>query len=204
MITALVMSVLAIHVIAMMSPGPTFVVSVRIASAEGVRSALGFAFGVGCGSAIWALAAMFGLTLLFELVPTFLSAMKILGGLFLVWIAFSLWRHADEPLAEASNTSVPRGLLAAIRLGFLTQLANPKTAVYFGAVFAGLIPADTDWRALALILTGVLIVETIWFSVIARIFSLGPARRGYANMKKLIDRAFGGLIAVFGIKIATT
>ncbi len=200
----LLLSVMTIHVIAMMSPGPTFVVSARIAAAEGVRAALGFAFGVGCGSVIWALAAMFGLSVLFELVPALLGVMKVLGGLFLLWIATSLWRHAADPMAEPDVNSVPRGLWASLRLGLMTQLANPKTAVYFGAVFAGLVPPGTDWRTLAFILISVLIVETLWFSAIARVFSLGPARHGYIKTKKWIDRVFGGLIAVFGIKIATS
>ena len=200
----LVLSVMTIHVIAMMSPGPTFVVSARIAAAEGGRAALGFAFGVGCGSLIWALAAMFGLSVLFELVPALLGVMKVLGGLFLLWIAASLWRHAADPMAEPDASSIPRGLWASLRLGLMTQLANPKTAVYFGAVFAGFVPPETDWRTLAFILISVLIVEILWFSAIARVFSLGPARHGYIRMKKWIDRTFGGLIAVFGIKIATS
>lgn len=200
----LILSVMAIHVLAMMVPGPTFVVSVRIAAADGFRAALGFAFGVSCGSVIWALAAMFGLSVLFDFAPALLSGMKLLGALFLLWIATSLWRHADDPMAEPDIDSVPRGLWAAWRLGLMTQLANPKTAVYFGAVFAGLVPPGTDWRALAIILIGVLVVETLWFSAVARVFSLGPARRGYIRVKKWVDRAFGGLIAVFGLKIATS
>lgn len=201
---ALILSVMTIHVIAMMSPGPTFIVSARIAAAEGVRAALGFAVGVGCGSVIWALAAMFGLSVLFEFMPALLGVMKLLGGLFLLWIALSLWRHAADPMLVTDPNSLPRGLWASLRLGFMTQLANPKTAVYFGAVFAGLVPPGTDWRALAFILISVLIVEALWFSAIARVFSLGPARHGYIKAKKWIDRAFGGLIAVFGVKIATS
>lgn len=201
---SLILTVMAIHVLAMMIPGPTFVVSARIAAADGLVAALGFALGVSCGSLIWAVAAMFGLSVLFEFMPAVLGALKVLGGLFLIWIAISLWRHAAEPLAETGAKNVPRGLLSSYRLGLMTQLANPKTAVYFGAVFAGLIPPHTDPRALLVILIGILCVETLWFSAIARVFSLGPARRGYIRVKKWIDRAFGGLIAVFGLKIATS
>lgn len=46
---------------------------------------------------IWA-AALFGLTLLFEATPAPLWTLKLAGGAYLVWMAWTMWRHAAEPL----------------------------------------------------------------------------------------------------------
>ncbi len=59
------LSILSIHLIAAMSPGPSFVVSVRTAASEGFRPAFGLAVAFGLGAVIWALAAMSGLSVLF-------------------------------------------------------------------------------------------------------------------------------------------
>jgi threonine/homoserine/homoserine lactone efflux protein len=145
-----------------------------------------------------------GLSVLFEIAPGLLLGLKIVGGLFLIWLGMRMWRHAPEPLPAAAPDAVARGALAAIRLGVLTQLANPKTAVFFGAVFVSTVPAHASWGVVAVLLAMVFVNETLAISAFARAFSLGPMRRAYARLKTGIDRTFGGLLAALGIKIAAT
>jgi threonine/homoserine/homoserine lactone efflux protein len=197
-------SIALIHLLAAISPGPSFAVAVRTAAAEGFRPAAAFALGLGLGAVTWALAALCGLALLFEVAPLALTALKVAGGLFLVWIAVATWRHADVPLAEAAPGALPRSLASGVRFGLVTQLANPKPAVFFGAVFVGLVPPGTPWPTLALLLAVILLDETLWYLVVARVFSLARARAAYTAAKGWVDRAFGGLIAAFGLRVAAT
>jgi threonine/homoserine/homoserine lactone efflux protein len=196
------LSIALIHLLASISPGPAFVVSVRTAAAEGFRPAAAYAVGVGLGSLVWAAAAMLGLALLFEAAPALLAALKVAGGLFLIWIAVATWRHAEDPLPVAATGAAPRGLASALRLGLLTQLANPKTAVFFGAVFVGLVPPGTAAPTLALLLVVIFVNEALWFALVGRLFSLDRARTAYGRGKRWIDRAFGGLIGALGARIA--
>jgi threonine/homoserine/homoserine lactone efflux protein len=197
------LSIVLIHLLASISPGPAFVVSVRTAAAEGFRPAAALAVGVGLGSLIWATAALLGLALLFQVAPALLTALKVAGGLFLIWIAVETWRHAAEPLPAAAAGAAPRGLGSGVRLGLLTQLANPKTAVFFGAVFVGLVPPGTGAGTLGLLLAVIFVNEALWFALVGRLFSLDRARAAYGRGKRWIDRAFGGLIGALGIRIAT-
>jgi len=197
-------SIVLIHLAAAMSPGPSFVVSVRTAASDGFGVATGLALGFGLGAVLWAFAAMAGLAVLFELVPVLFTTLKMVGAAFLLFIAYMMWKHASAPLEQPENTTAPRTIAGAIRFGFLTFATNPKPAIFFGAVFVGLVPADTPliWRAA--ILAAVFINETTWYILVARIFSLPEARAGYIRLKAIIDRAFGTLIALFGLKIALT
>lgn len=184
-----------------MSPGPSFVVAVRTAVAEGFGTAMALAIGFGLGAALWAAAAMAGLALLFELVPQLFTALKLIGAAFLLYIALQMWRHAHAPLPDAA-AQTPRSARSAVWLGFVTFASNPKTAVFFGAVFVGLVPADTPLSLRALLIAIIFTNETLWYILVARLFSIPHARTLYTRLKTGIDRAFGGLIALFGIRIA--
>ena len=195
-----------IHLIAAISPGPSFVVSVKTAASEGLRPAIGLAIGFGLGAVIWALAALLGLAVLFEVAPFLLTGLKVVGGALLIFIAYYIYSHAREPLLDTSadTDALPRKWISAVRLGLTTQLANPKPAVFFGAVFVGLVPPGTDATILAALLAVIFVQETGWYVLVARVFSLSQARRAYGRVKTKVDRTFGGLIALFGAKIALT
>jgi threonine/homoserine/homoserine lactone efflux protein len=193
----------ALHLIAAASPGPAVLMTARVGVTEGFRTGLMLAIGIGLGAVVWAVAALFGLALLFQIAPTLLWAFKIAGGLFLLWIALNMWRHAAEPLGTGVAVTA-RSPLRAIWLGIATQLANPKPAVFFGAVFVGTVPPDATALALGLLLIAVFLNEFVCNALIARLFSVGSVRTGYARLKSQIDRAFGGILALLGLKIALT
>ena len=202
MVLSAFVSVVLIHLAAAISPGPSFVVAVRTAAAEGFRTAAALALGFGLGALLWAGAAMAGLALLFELVPVLFTALKLVGAAFLLWIAVQMWRHASSPLEMRAESAAPRSAGAAMRQGFLTFASNPKPAIFFGAVFVGLVPHETPlgWRIA--ILAAVFVNEVGWYLIVARAFSLPRARSAYVRLKAGLDRAFGTLIAAFGLKIA--
>ncbi len=204
MTAAVFLSIVLIHLAAAISPGPSFVVAVRMAASEGFKVATALALGFGLGAVLWAAAAMLGLAIVFQLVPALFIGMKLLGAAFLFWIAYNMWKHAKDPLAEAQIGTEPRSLLSAVRFGFLTFATNPKPAVFFGAVFVGLVPMDTPlpWRLA--ILAAVFANETLWYIFVARVFSTSRARNTYMRLKAVVDRTFGGLMALLGLKIALT
>ncbi len=196
-------SIVLIHLLAAMSPGPTFVLCLRTAASEGFVTAVMLSVGYGLGAMLWAAGAMAGLALLFEMVPALFVGLKIVGGLFLVYIAIMMCRHAKTPMPDI-NTSAPRHPLSAMRMGFLAFATNPKPAVFFGAVFVGLVPTDATVLSRVLLVAMIGVNETLWYLSVARIFSLPKPRALYARIKSWTDRVFGALIAVFGLKIALT
>lgn len=193
-----------LHLIAAASPGPAVLMAARIGVTEGFRTGVFLALGIGLGAVVWALAALFGLAVLFQIAPAFLWAFKIAGGLFLCWIAIQMWCHAAEPLVAAATGPTARSPWSALRLGIMTQLSNPKPAVFFGAVFVGTVPPDATPFALAALLFAVFLNEAVCNILVARAFSFDGPRRTYARLKTTIDRSFGGILALLGLKIAAT
>jgi len=194
----------ALSLFAAVSPGPAVLMAARTGLTEGFRTGAMLAAGIGAGAVVWASAAMFGLNLVFQTAPALLWALKIGGGGYLIWMGWKLWRHAPEPFITHDTRPVPRSTLSAFRLGLFTQLANPKPAVMFSAIFLGTVPPATPGWVLGAILAVVFLNETLWNILVARIFSLDRTRAAYISLKTIIDRGFGGCLALLGLKVAAT
>jgi len=187
---------------AAVSPGPAVLMAARVGLQHGIKIGAALSVGIGLGAVFWAASALFGLALLFEFAPFLLTVLKIGGAGFLIWTAIKMWRAADVPLEESDTGAGPTTPWAALRLGLWTQLANPKPAVFFGAVFVGTVPTDATPLSMALLLLVIFLVELLWNTSVARLFSLERTRKIYIGLKHLIDRVFGGLLAALGVKIA--
>ena len=194
----------AIQLVAAASPGPAILMSARTGVTEGFRTAAWLSLGIGLGAVVWALAALFGLALLFAVAPMLFWAFKVAGALFLLWVAVQMWRHAPEPLDMGATDRPPRSAASALRLGLVTQLANPKPAVFFGAVFVGTVPPGTSAPWLVALLLAILANELFCNLVVARAFSFEGPRLAYTRLKAGIDRTFGGVLALLGLKIVLT
>ena len=192
----------ALSLFAAISPGPAVLMAARTGLTEGFATGAMLSLGIGAGAVVWASAAMFGLNILFAAAPALLWGLKLGGGAYLIWMGVQLWRGASRPFDTHDSRALPRSSASAFRLGLVTQLANPKPAVMFSAIFLGTVPQDTQLWVYAALLGVVMCNETLWNIVVARIFSLDRTRARYISLKTIIDRSFGGLLTLLGFKIA--
>jgi threonine/homoserine/homoserine lactone efflux protein len=192
------LSIGAIQLLAVISPGPSFLITARTAVAQSRADGLKVALGLGAGTVIWSSAALLGLNAVFHAVPVLFMAMKVAGALFLLYIAWMIFRHAAEPLKiDGSGERLANPFLK----GFLTQIANPKVAVFFGSIFIAMLPAQVPpWMVLALIAI-VTINEVCWYSVVALFFGAGPVRSFYLRAKAWIDRVTGLFLGALGLRM---
>jgi len=188
-----------IQLLAVISPGQSFVVVTRLALARGSRAGVAAALGMGAGSVIWALAALAGFAFVLERAGWLFALLKAAGGLYLAWLALLLWRGARAPLAAAGDAVGPAGGGRAFLLGLSTQLANPKVAVFFGSVFFAVLPAHATLAVYAVCVALVFVNETVWYSLVAVLFASGPARRAYARARVWIDRTMAVLLGGLGL-----
>ena len=190
--------------LAAISPGPAVLMSARTGLNEGFRTGAFLALGIGAGAVFWAICAMSGLGILFAWAPSLLIGLKLAGGAYLIWIGYTLWRGAATPFITADARPTPRSALSALRLGLVTQLTNPKPVVLLSAIFLGTVPQGTPLWQRAALLAVLFTFETGWNIIVARIFSLDRTRAAYISLKTIIDRAFGGMLVLLGVKIAAT
>lgn len=194
----------ALHLMASISPGPAVLMAARTGLTQGFRTGLFLAMGIGLGGVFWATLAFSGLSVLFKSAPAVLWTIRLVGGIYLIYMATQMWRGADRPLDMGQASALPRSPAGAVWQGVVTQLTNPKTVAMFSAIFLGTVPAATPLWQYGAVLLAVFLNETIWCSLVARVFSFDRSRTTYLRLKSVIDSAFGGLLMLLGLKLAAT
>ncbi|WIM11735.1 LysE family transporter [Enhydrobacter sp.] len=192
----------AVHLMAAASPGPSFVLVAQTAVGSGRRAGLLAAFAMMLGAVLWAAAALYGLQALFARFEWLYLAMRVGGGLYLLYLAVMLWRHAPEPLPEPTADGAETGAMQGFVRALLLQLSNPKVMVFFGSIFLALLPADPPPEMQAATLAIVAFNEFTWYALITLLFSGGPARAIYRRAKFWLDRLMGSALALLGLRLA--
>jgi threonine/homoserine/homoserine lactone efflux protein len=96
-------SIVATLTVGVVSPGPSFVMVARVAVASSRSRALATALGMGAGGTVFGAAALLGLQSVLLAVPTLYEGLKVLGGLYLCYLGFLIFRSAKLPLAVVAG-----------------------------------------------------------------------------------------------------
>ncbi|MEQ8354201.1 MAG: LysE family transporter [Kiloniellaceae bacterium] len=197
-------SIAAVWGLAVVTPGPNFIVTLRSATAFSRWHGLAAAAGITTGTAIWGLAGFFGISTLFAVAPWLYAAFKVFGGLYLVYLGARLIYASLRSRPQAIAAALPgRPTQCAIwRLGLATNLSNPKTAAFVTSLFATTLPAEPSVTLGLMAAAAMAAISIAWYASVAWIFS-APAMTGvYGRIAHLIDRVAGGIFVAFGAKLA--
>jgi threonine/homoserine/homoserine lactone efflux protein len=171
--------------------------AIAVSRLDGVAAALG----MGLAASTFAAGALLGLHAVLTNVPSVYAGFKIIGALYLLYLAVRLWRGATDPV---KITDTPRSPQSATRksffLGLATQLSNPKTAVVY---VAAMLPSGQTWSSAFVIVSLIFAIETGWNALVAIAFSAEGPRNGYLRSKRWIDRAAGAVMGLLGLKLAS-
>ena len=200
---SLFLTIAAIHLIALASPGPDFFFVSQTAVSRTRRQALFGVIGITLGVVVWSALALLGLQLLLHKLAWLSRLIAVAGGVYLAWMGVKMLRGAwNAPSGgDTHATVVERSDLATLRTGLLTNLANPKAVVYFGSVFSAFV-GDGVSAAARWGLWGMIIALTfLWFSMVAAFFALPAMRRGYLRLSRWIDGLAGAVFVLFGLHL---
>jgi threonine/homoserine/homoserine lactone efflux protein len=196
------LAILAAITVGAMSPGPSFIMVARTSIAGTTGTGLAAALGMGIGGTVFAALALLGLIALLAQVAWLYAGLKLLGGLYLLYLAAMLWRGARRPLdAAVAATPSGAGLVRAFLFGLMTQISNPKTAVFYAGTFAALLPPSPPlWLALVLPAC-IFAIEAGWYAIVALAFAAERPRAAYLRAKHVVDRVAGGVMGLLGLRL---
>ena len=195
-----VLTVAAIAAMGILSPGPDFL-AVSFTSITALRcNAVAVAAGVVLGNGVWAGAALLGVSALFALFPSLFLVIKICGAAYIAWLGIQLLRSARMPLPTCTESADSSSIGSMFAKGFSTTMANPKAALYYASALSSAAPENASLLLLGLLVTAVVMIAAIWFSVVVLVLSTERAGNAFRRCKIYFESLFGVLLLAFGVR----
>jgi len=193
---ATLLAVGAAFFVVAVSPGPANIANATVAMSRGRAASFRFATGLSCGLVVWGVVAATGLGAVLQSSVYVLMTLKVLGGLYLLWLAYQSGRAALRPGA-LQPVSVTEGRW--FYRGLLLNLSNPKSVIaWMAALSVGLDPGAslTSVAAATGLCMALGFVNNYFYTAV---FSLSGVMATYSRIRRWVDGVVAGLFAVAGL-----
>lgn len=191
-------AIAVMHWVVLVTPGANVLVVSPMAASGHRRAACFAALGVTLVAVVWAILAVLGVHAVFSAHPLLRAMLQVAGGLYLCYVAVRLRRSGVSTQQLSQSGLAP---FAAFRLGFLTNILNPKSALFFGSVFATALPAEPSTALLAAAVVVVFVNALVWHLFLALAFSQPKTQAAYARQRKVLNRVASALVGAFGVRL---
>ncbi|MEK9520324.1 LysE family translocator [Streptomyces sp. NPDC087908] len=196
-------AVAVITILAVISPGADFAMTVRNSYLYGRTAGVLAAAGIALGVLVHVTYTMLGVGLLVSRSPMLFTAMKLVGAAYLVYIGYKTFvtkAQVDIDLSEDGGISKA----GALRTGFLTNALNPKTMLFVLSTYTQVVSADTP--VFQQIGYGLFMsfAHLVWFALAAVLFSNQALRSRLLQRQTVLNKVIGAVLVGLGMVLALT
>ena len=205
----LFLAFIGVSLAVIMTPGPDTAITIRNTLFGGRSGGIFTALGIATGLTIWAFAASAGIVALLVASEPLFLAVKYVGAAYLILLGIQALREAIWPTGEtkgqASATRSARRLkpIAAFRQGLISDLGNPKIAVFFASLLPQFVPSGAA-TFLAFLLLGVTFaaITFVWLTLYATFVAKAGDFLRRPRIRRAIEGITGTLLIGLGIRLA--
>ena len=199
------LTVATIHFLAVVSPGPDFIMVTRNTLVHSRKAGIYSAIGLGIGIGVHVAYSLLGIALLISQSEIVFNVIKYAGALYLLYLGglslFSKSSRINLPQEKHSHDLAP---LKALQMGFITNVTNPKATLFFLALFTQIISPQTPHIIQVAYGVEMMIVTSLWFMFVAYIFSIHVVRKGFEKVGHIAERVMGIALIGLALKIAVS
>jgi threonine/homoserine/homoserine lactone efflux protein len=192
-VAVLLLSYVGVSAIVIVTPGQDTALTIRNTLGGGRRDGVLTAAGVATGQVVWAVATSAGLAALLVASEPAFRALRWIGAAYLVYLGLQALLRA---LRRAAARPLPAARRRPFRQGLLSNLGNPKMAVFFSSLLPQFAHSFAGLLALGLVFAGMTLA---WLSVVARVGNV--LRR--PRVRRFVDAVVGVVLVAFGVRLAT-
>ncbi|WP_432114815.1 LysE family translocator [Streptomyces sp. S1] len=196
-------AVAVITVLAVISPGADFAMTVRNSYLYGRTAGVLAAVGIALGVLVHVTYTMLGVGLLVSRSPALFTAMKLVGAAYLVYIGYRTFvtkARGDVDLSDGEGLSKA----GALRTGFLTNALNPKTMLFVLSTYTQVVSADTPVPQQIGYGLFMSFAHLVWFALAALLFSQQALRDRLLRRQTVLNKAIGTVLVGLGVVLALT
>ena len=195
-----------VHFLAASSPGPNLILVTSHAVTYSYKAALMLSFGIVIGTFVWSSAAALGLGILITKFPNIYFILQHVGAVYLIWLGFKMLRNRWKNSYEEIGTTVSinktgRKLLAT---GFLVNMTNPKSIVYWTSLYSVILPAESPAWVFSATIVLAMSISMAWWTAVSLFFSQDNVQSIFLSFRKYLDMVMGGALIFLGLKIVSS
>ena len=195
---------MAVNTIGLMSPGPDFVMCVKnsltYSRKTGIYTAIGFSLGIIVHIAY----CLAGLAIVISQSILLFNIIKLLGAGYLIYIGIKSLTSDSANIDIHADKKEDISAFKAIKMGFLTNILNPKATMFFLGMFTLVIQPDTPALILAVASVLMVLSTALWFSLVAIFLTQPRIQKVFEKIQGFVNKTFGALLVALGLKIALT
>lgn len=217
------LTLVTVHVIALMSPGPDFALVVQNAGRYGRQTGISIALGLSLGILMHSILSLTGASLLIKQHPTLFALLQAAGGCYLLYLGIGavkailtpLWQQRrsqsagalapSEPSSQPQPTKPAKVDLSsrkrALLKGFTTNILNPKALVFFLSLLSTLVPADMSLTGKVGAIFILWLTAFMWFAMLAWLLTGKRLQQKLHRAAPYIDGVCGVLFISIGSMI---
>ena len=188
-----------------LSPGPSNLYVMARSISQGMRGGMVASLGLATGSLLHVLAAVLGLSALFQHSPTLYTVVKLVGAAYLIYLGVSHWRSLAPGDIDGGRSLRPKSTMTVFRESVIVEVTNPKTALFFIALLPQFVVPESGpvWQQL-LILGAIVTVSALPCDMLVAMFSSRAARwlNRHRQAQRIQQRISGTLLLGIGSFLA--
>ncbi len=190
------------HLLAVISPGPDFLMTVRQSVRHGFRIGSWTAIGIGAGIMVHVAYTVLGIAVLLRDNPTLFHIVRYAGAAYLIWLGWQCLNSRGAASADVgSEVELPPGLWQSFRIGFLTNALNPKATLFFLALFTSIVSLSTPWPVQIGYGLWMMLITALWFVLVAWLMVRPPVRAMFLHAGIWFDRVLGVLLWLVAVRL---
>ncbi len=184
-------------------PGPATLLTVARATSSGTKVGIATGAGVAAGDVIHTIMAIVGISAIIAASAMLFSVIKYIGAAYLVYLGIRA--ILEKAPADLASRSLPISAGRAFRQAILTEVLNPKTALFFLAFLPQFVHPKNGFVVLQLMVLGIIFVLLGLFSTVVFAVSaggLGASMRRNPSVLKWQGKVVGGIYCALGVRLA--
>src|SRR3989344_4589253 len=186
----IIITVALAHFLAVISPGPDFIMITRNSLIYSRKAGIYCAIGVGFGLIISQSVLLFNI-------------IKYIGAAYLIYIGYkSLTSKSSKINVDVENKKKDLSKMEALKIGFITNVTNPKATLFFLSLFTLVITPSTPMYIKILMGAEMAIVTALWFIFVAVIISHPLVKNRVSHIQHFAEKFIGVVLIALGIKVA--
>jgi len=178
------------------SPGPATLSNAVVSMNHGRKAGLIYGVGLSCGLAFWGLIAASGMGVVLASSVYLLTILKVLGALYLLWLAFLFARSSWQPESDKSITPIKTNWFLQ---GLVLNLSNPKAVLAWMAALSVGLDSNANAYSIALATVTCMFAGLLVYFIYSVLFSMSGIMHAYRRFRRWVDGIAAGLFTLAGL-----